>query len=144
MDRAILGINIQLIKNGKLTLKTIAMKELTHRHTDEYIKNTVAEVLEQCRISVSQIYTVTTDNGVNMLKSVKLLSNEQLKENAFAYEDSPGTSQGASSNSDVENDVYSDEDSECEATDSLAFDIEILLESLAAFDFVKSTSRPIL
>ena len=30
MDRAILGINIQLIKNGKLTLRTIAMKELTH------------------------------------------------------------------------------------------------------------------
>ena len=47
-------------------------------------------------------------------------------------------------NSDVENDVYSDEDSECEATDSSAFNIEILLESLAAFDFVESTSRPIL
>ena len=47
MDRAILGINIQLIKNGKLTLRTIAMKELTHRHTAEYIKNAVADVLEQ-------------------------------------------------------------------------------------------------
>ena len=146
MDRAILGINIQLIKNGKLTLRTIAMKELTHRHTAEYsyIKNAVADVLEQYEISISQIYTVTTDNGANMLKSVKLLSNEQLKENAFADEDSPGTSQAASSNSDVENDVYSDEDSECEATDSSAFNIEILLESLAAFDFVESTSRPML
>ena len=75
-----------------------------------------------------------------MLKSVKLLSNEQLKENAFADEDSPGISQAASSNSDVENDVYSDENSECEATDSSSFNIEILLENLAAFDFVKSTS----
>ena len=126
---AILGINIQLIKNGKLTLRTIAMKEIT-RHTAEYIKNAVADVLEQYEISLSQIYTVTTDNGANMLKSVKLLSNEQLKENAFADEDSPGTSQAASSNSDVENDVCSDEDSECEATDSSAFNIEILLESL--------------
>ena len=141
MDRAILGINIQLIKNGKLTLRTIAMKEIT-RHTAEYIKNAVADVLEQYEISISQIYTVTTDNGANMLKSVKLLSNEQLKENAFADEDSPGTSQAASSNSDVENDVCSDEDSEREATDSSAFNIEILLESLAAFDFVESTSRP--
>ena len=108
MDRAILGINIQLIKNGKLSLKTIAMKELTHRQTDEYIKNTVAEVLEQYEISVSQIYTVATENGANILKSVKLLSNEQLKENAFADEDSPKTSQAASSNSDVENDVGPD------------------------------------
>ena len=33
MDRAILGINIQLIKNGKLTLRTIAMKELIQSHT---------------------------------------------------------------------------------------------------------------
>ena len=144
MDKAILGINIQLIENGKLTLRTIAMKEFTHRHTAEYIKNTVAEVLKQCGISVSQVYTVTTDNGAYMLKSLKLLSNEQLKENAFVDEDSPETSQAASSNSDVENDVYSDEDSECEATDSSALNIEILLESLAAFDFVESTSRPIL
>ena len=68
------------------------MKELTHRHTAEYIKNTVAEVLEQYEISVSQICTVTTDNGANMLKSVKLLLNEQLKENAFADEDSLETS----------------------------------------------------
>ena len=65
MNRAILGINIQLIKNGKLTLWTIAMKELTHRHTAEDIKNTVAEILEQYEISVSQIYTVTTDNGAH-------------------------------------------------------------------------------
>ena len=144
MDRAILGINIQFIKNGKLTLRTIAMKELIHRHMAEYIKNTVAEVLEQYEISVSQIYTVTTDNGANLLKFVKLLSNEQFKENEFAVEDSSGTSQAASSNSDVENDVYSDEDSECEATDSSALNIEILLESLAAFDFVESTSRPML
>ena len=68
------------------------MKKLTHRRTAEYIKNTMAEVLEQYEISISQIYTVGTDNGANMLKSVKLLSNEQLKENAFADEDSPGTS----------------------------------------------------
>ena len=87
------------------------MKELTHRHTAEYIKNTVAEVLEQYELSVSQIFTVTADNGANMLKSVKLLSNEQLKENAFTDEDFPGTSQAASSNSDVENDVYCNEDS---------------------------------
>ena len=58
-----------------------------------------------------------------MIKSVKLLSNEQLKENAFADEDSPGTSQAASSNSDVENLVYSDEDNGCEATNSSAFNI---------------------
>ena len=120
------------------------MKDLTHRDTAEYVKNTVADVLEQYEISVSQIYTVTTDNGANMLKFVRLLSNERLKENAFADEDSPGTSHAASFNSDVENDVYSDEDSECEATDSSAFNIEILLENLAAFDFVESTSRPIL
>ena len=79
-----------------------------------------------------------------MLKSIKVLSNEQLKENAFADADSPGTSQAASSNSDAENDVYSDEGSECKATDSSAFNIEILLINSTAFDFVKSTSRPIL
>ena len=71
MDRAVLGTNIQLIKNGQLTLRTIAMNELTHHHTAEYIKNTVAEVLEQYEISVSQIYTVTTDNGAKHAKICK-------------------------------------------------------------------------
>ena len=139
MDRSILGINIQLTKNGKLTLRTIAMKEFTHRHTTEFIKNTLAKVLEQYEIFVSQIYTITTDNGTNMLKSVKLLSNKQLKKNVFADEDSPGSSQAASSNSDVENDGYSDGDIECKATGFLAFIIEILLESSAAIDFVGSS-----
>ena len=46
--------------------------------------------------------------------------------------------------SNVENDVFSNEDIECEAIVSSAFIIEILFESLAAFDFVESASRPIL
>ena len=58
MDRAILGINIQLIKNGNLTLRTIAMNELTHRYTTEYIKNTVAEVLEQWFSTFSVLWPI--------------------------------------------------------------------------------------
>jgi len=36
-----LGINIQYIKNGEITLKTLAMVELFNKHTAENLKQSV-------------------------------------------------------------------------------------------------------
>ena len=35
------------------------------------------EVLEQFKIPITQVYSVTTDNGANMLATVKLLAAEE-------------------------------------------------------------------
>lgn len=67
LDRSILGINIQYVLRDKIILRTLAMREMKERHTSAYIKDVVMQVLELYEISLHQIYTITTDNGANMV-----------------------------------------------------------------------------
>ncbi|EFN74000.1 hypothetical protein EAG_03889, partial [Camponotus floridanus] len=39
----------------------------------EYIKAIIKNVCSSFNISLDQIYTITTDNGANMLKAVRIL-----------------------------------------------------------------------
>ncbi|XP_058979032.1 uncharacterized protein LOC131802660 [Musca domestica] len=75
-DLSMLGINVQYIKNGKIIVKTLAIKELKSSHTGENIKSIILEVLKEYGVDVRNIFTITTDNGSNMLKTVKVLSSE--------------------------------------------------------------------
>ncbi|XP_065314825.1 zinc finger BED domain-containing protein 4-like [Gordionus sp. m RMFG-2023] len=72
-DRSILGINIQFIDNGEIKLRTLCMKEIKERHTSEYLKKIILDVLNEHEIRIDQIYTITTDNAANMIKLIKLL-----------------------------------------------------------------------
>ncbi len=60
-----------------MKLRTLAMKELTESQTGLYLKRQILETIEQYGISISQIYSVTTDNGANMLNAVKRLMEHQ-------------------------------------------------------------------
>uniref|UniRef100_A0A1I8Q3X3 DUF659 domain-containing protein n=1 Tax=Stomoxys calcitrans TaxID=35570 RepID=A0A1I8Q3X3_STOCA len=51
------------------------MRELKERHTGDYIKSVTLSVLEEYEIKPELIYSVTTDNGSNMLKAVQLMEN---------------------------------------------------------------------
>ena len=79
-DRSILGVNLQFISDGKVQLRTLAMKELKKNHTSFYLKTVLDEVIEQYGIKSNQIYSITTDNGANMLKCVGLFSEEDVTE----------------------------------------------------------------
>ena len=147
IDRAILGVNLQFIKNGKLTLRTIAMKELVQRHTAEYIKRTVVEILEVYQVSLDQIYTITTDNGANMIKSVELLSDEQVKTHStlFDNENLPSTSNAAISNPCVEQIIESDSsDEDYDPTFLPMLNVEVLIGDLTSFPLNESSHNPIL
>ncbi|XP_075157603.1 uncharacterized protein LOC142230866 [Haematobia irritans] len=79
MDRSILGVNVQYIKCNTICIKTLAMKELKERHTGEYIKSVTVDILKEYNIKPEQIYSVTTDNGANMIKAVELLEERKEK-----------------------------------------------------------------
>lgn len=76
LERSVLGINIQVIENDKINTYNLAMKELNGKHTAEKLKKEIEKVLKEFEIKKSQIYSVTTDNGRNMLKAVYILSNK--------------------------------------------------------------------
>lgn len=73
LDRDVLGINLQFVKKKKQMIRTIGMIELKKRHTAQIIKEEVFRVLRSFGISVDRIYTITTDNGSNMLATSNLI-----------------------------------------------------------------------
>lgn len=75
LDRSILGVNIQYMENGAITINTLAMLELKEKHTSEYLLSEILKVLKKFNIDVKQIYSFTSDNGANMIKTGTLLKN---------------------------------------------------------------------
>ena len=52
------------------------MVELNTRHTGKYLKTNILEILAMYKISLTQIFTVTCDNGANMIATVNQLRSE--------------------------------------------------------------------
>lgn len=73
-DRHILGINLQLILDGKIAIRHIAMVELTESATSEYLAKTLINCLKTYNIKLDQVYSITSDNAANMIKCVQNLS----------------------------------------------------------------------
>lgn len=72
--RAILGITVQYIHDGKLRIRSIGMINLNTSHTGAYLKSVIEEVLEVYGIRIEQVISMTTDNGSNMLKMIKMFN----------------------------------------------------------------------
>ncbi|XP_041985081.1 zinc finger BED domain-containing protein 4-like [Aricia agestis] len=86
MDRQFVGINIQYIKNSKIVVRNLAIKEIFCSQTSENLKCTLLEVLADFRIDLYNIYSLTTDNGANYLKISKLLNEEINNDNETGTE----------------------------------------------------------
>lgn len=79
--RSMLGINVQYIDEKlQLKIKTLAVREIYTSHTAENLKIIVLDVLKDFGISLKQIYTITSDNGSNMIKlTINLLETLKLR-----------------------------------------------------------------
>ncbi|XP_042149037.1 zinc finger BED domain-containing protein 4-like [Ixodes scapularis] len=73
LDRSIVGINAQFLVPGTQAVRTLSMREVKERHTAEHLKSVILEVLKSYEIMPDQIYSVTTDNAANLVKSVSLI-----------------------------------------------------------------------
>lgn len=73
--KAILGIQIQYIVDDKIKVRTIGMIRMLRPHTGAYIAELIESKLKEYNISLDQIYSLTTDNGANMLKAVSLVGH---------------------------------------------------------------------
>ncbi|KAH7950162.1 hypothetical protein HPB49_020339 [Dermacentor silvarum] len=87
LDRALLGVNVQYAENGKLILQPLTMKELFNIHIAEYLTSQVKSTLSRYDLSVAQVYSVTTDNGANMLKAVHLLGETDHETDASSSDE---------------------------------------------------------
>lgn len=78
-NRGILGVNIQYVKNSRVVIRTLKMVHLTKSHTGKNLAIKVKDILHEFGITLRQVYSITTDNGANVLLSAEIL-NELAEE----------------------------------------------------------------
>lgn len=76
--RSILGVSTQFIMNGKQIRRSIGMLELKQSHTADHLSNVICELLQKYNVKPQQIFTITTDNGGNVLKMTRDLSAKAI------------------------------------------------------------------
>lgn len=76
--RSILGMNIQFINadTNEITIRCIGMVRLNRSHTGRYLSDLVTQKLMVYNIKTEQIYSMTTDNGANVIKCNEIIRNE--------------------------------------------------------------------
>lgn len=74
--RDILGISLQYMHDGRVIIRSIGMILLTSSHTGANIEAEILACLDMLDIKPAQVISITTDNGSNMLKMIKLFNQK--------------------------------------------------------------------
>lgn len=77
--RPFFGINAQFISEGKEQLRTLKVRQMTTSQDATNLKGEVLETAGDFGIHKDNIYTVTSDNGGNMVLATRLIGDEQEK-----------------------------------------------------------------
>lgn len=86
-NRSIFGINIAYCSDGNLRIRTIGMHTLKCSQTGRNLFQLVKNILSEHNISLDQVFSVTTDNGKNLIKMNKFIQKE-LYENTCSSDES--------------------------------------------------------
>ncbi|XP_017085560.1 uncharacterized protein LOC108117563 [Drosophila eugracilis] len=84
-SKGILGLNVQYYHNKAIEIKTLGVIELHQKHTGLNLSSEIENILADFSISKQQIYTITSDNGKNILKAIEHLNEDP--ESALSSED---------------------------------------------------------
>lgn len=71
--RSVIVIYVQFIDGDRLLLRCLGIIALEESHTAAYIARVIKTVLDKYGITINQIFSLTTDNAANMLKTRKEL-----------------------------------------------------------------------
>ena len=85
-DRSTLGVNLQFISDGKIQLHTLAMKELKEHHTGFYLKTVLKKSLNNMELRAIKSTASQRITVPNMLKCVRLFSEEDVIERTHNVE----------------------------------------------------------
>lgn len=84
--KSILGINVQFMKDDEIVVRTLSMMQTDSSHTGEYICALLLQTLDEYNITYSQVHSITTDNGKNVVRTVELFG-EVENADLFATDD---------------------------------------------------------
>ena len=75
--KSYLGVNTQFFKNKVLELRNLAVIELLEEHTASYINRCTLEVLKRYQVDPRNVYSITVDNGPNVVAAIRYLRYAQ-------------------------------------------------------------------
>jgi GR25 family glycosyltransferase involved in LPS biosynthesis len=78
LDRGYLGVNLQKVVDCKIIIRCIGCIELTQSHTADYLKDKIINLLEEFKLDLRQAYSITYDNGTNMVRAGKILDQQAM------------------------------------------------------------------
>lgn len=84
-NRSVLGISICYWRNGRKQIRTLALRVLKVRQTARNLYELVISILAEYNIGLRQVFTVTTDNGRNLKKLVKIMDGELMGNSSCSY-----------------------------------------------------------
>lgn len=76
-EKSFLGVTVHFFEGIKTVNCNIATRDLTKRHTAEYLSKILLAVLEEWNIPISKIRCIVTDNGANMVDAVNLVVTQK-------------------------------------------------------------------
>lgn len=77
---SLLGVGVQFIDNGKLKVRTVMMEKILKRHNMKNLTDMFMEMLKKFGVPVANAFTLTTDNGSNMLSTAAELDELAIEE----------------------------------------------------------------
>ena len=86
-DRKFLSVNLQFSKKGVIILKYMKTIKLDFKSTQFNLHAEILRVLREYEISLSQVISITVDNGRNMVGSCNLLRSLQNDKNVTSNEE---------------------------------------------------------
>ncbi|KAL7724570.1 hypothetical protein ACLKA6_002500 [Drosophila palustris] len=75
-SRGILGVNAQFYEHEAIKIVTLGIIELNKKHTGANLSAEIENILQEFGLMKNQIYSVTSDNGRNIIKSIELMNEE--------------------------------------------------------------------
>jgi hypothetical protein len=104
---------------AKVAHVVLNVTELPHPHTGEHLADSLESCFCEWGVTKDKILFLVTDNGVNVVKAVRLLSERaKLAEEALRAAADSGTSGNARSDDEDDSDQDGDEDDDEESDDS--------------------------
>jgi len=86
-NKGILGVNVQYYRDHRIEVKTLGLIELHKKHSGLNLSVEIESILEEFSVSKSQIYTVTSDNGKNVVKAIEYLNKDLDNEPIDDFDD---------------------------------------------------------
>lgn len=77
-DRKVLGVNCQFVRDGELIIRNLAVMDIIEKQTSINLKKNIQLILKDYDIALTQIGSITTDNGANMLRTAEMIKESQM------------------------------------------------------------------